>query len=499
MDGVSSVGSVIDGQDQIKRGMLWLGSATMAARLLDVGATLAVVGLLSQKQMGLASLALSACAILESLSGLGIGSALIQAKELNRQEESSLFWITSAGGVVLGLILIGLGPILMATYPEPQLGSLLAVSALKLALVGTSVVPLQLLSKSLQFREIGTVQTLASLGEGLTKILLAFAGAGAWALVLGNVARGLVLLLAVLALGRFRPLWHVSWSEAQRFVRFGAKVAGSGVLYQLYKNSDYFLVGKLLGTETLGLYRVAFDVAMQATDAIIIVVGRVGFPVYARLSHDLAALRATFLSNTRSIFLLVAPVAALIFFAAEPLLALLGGGRWSAAVPAVRVLVWASVVRAATTTFPSVYVALGKPGYSTIESLVTLVLLVASFWLGLTYFSEWGVLSVCYAWLLVCPLLLLAHLWVMRQLIQLSLRAYARALLAGLGPVPFIVAGLSLLDQSPLFAEGGSLRLVLLAAATLGIHWAYLKWILGVRLSELMPKRAPRAVAPGSS
>ncbi|MEY2930013.1 MAG: hypothetical protein RL033_762, partial [Pseudomonadota bacterium] len=75
MDGVSSVGSVIDGQDQIKRGMLWLGSATMAARLLDVGATLAVVGLLSQKQMGLASLALSACAILESLSGLGIGSA----------------------------------------------------------------------------------------------------------------------------------------------------------------------------------------------------------------------------------------------------------------------------------------------------------------------------------------------------------------------------------------------------------------------------------------
>jgi hypothetical protein len=87
----------------------------------------------------------------------------------------------------------------------------------------------------------------------------------------------------------------------------------------------------------------------------------------------------------------------------------------------------------------------------------------------------------------------------MRQLIQLSLRDYVRALVAGLGPVPFIVAGLRLLDQSPLLVGEGPLRLVLLAAATLGIHWAYLKWVLKVRLSELVPKRAQRAVEPRSS
>ncbi len=490
---------MIDGQDQIKRGIFWLGSATMAARLLDVGATVAVVGLLSTEQMGLGSLPLSACAILESLSGIGIGSALIQAKTLNRQEESSLFWITSGAGLVLGSILIALAPVLMFTYSEPRLLALLAVSALKLVLVGISVVPLQLLSKSLQFREIGAVQTLASLGEGATKILLAFAGAGAWALVLGNVARGLVLLLAVLALGRFRPLWHVSWSEARRFVRFGAKVAGSGVLFHLYKNSDNFLVGKLLGLEVLGMYKVAFDVAMQATDTIINVVARVGFPVYARLAHDLAALRAAFLGNTRSIFLMVAPLAALLFFAAEPLLELLGGGRWSGAVPAVRVLVWAAVLRAATTTFPSVYMALGKPSYATIESFITLVLLVSGFWLGLTYFPEWGVLSVCYVWLSVCPLLLLGHLWVTRRLIELRLGTYLRVLVAGLGPVPFIVLGLQLLARSPLLAGGGAPRLLLLAAAALAIHWAYLRWVLKVRLRELLPKRGQRTASISTS
>lgn len=488
--------SVIDGQDQIKRGLLWLGSATVAARLLDVSATIAVVGLLSKEQMGLASLALSACAILESLSGLGIGSALVQAKDLSRDEESSLFWITSGGGLVLSLILLALAPVLMGAYSEPRLGPLMAVSALKLALAGLSVVPLQLLSKALRFREIGTVQTLSSLGEGLTKIAFAFGGVGAWALVLGNVARGLVFLIAVLALSRFRPRLHCSGKEVQRFVGFGLKVAGSSVLYQIYKNSDYFLVGKLLGIEALGLYRVAFDVAMQPTEAIIIVVGRVGFPVYARLASNLSALRATFLSNTRSIFLLTAPVAAVIFFAAQPLLDLLGDGRWEAAVPAVQVLVWAGLLRSATTMFSPVYVALGKPEYSTLEALITLVILISSFWLGLTYFPELGVLSVCYAWVLICPLLLGGHVLLTRHLIGLPLAAYSKNLLAGIGPVPFIVVGLLLLERVTSLALPGALHLVLLAVVALSLHWAYLKWVLRLRFRDLIPKKRSTPVPP---
>jgi O-antigen/teichoic acid export membrane protein len=486
--------SVIDGQDQIKRGLLWLGSATIAARLLDVGATITVVGLLSKEQMGLASLALSACAILESVSGLGIGTALVQAKELSRDEESSLFWITSAGGLGLSLILLGLAPVLTATYAEPRLGPLLAVSALKLALAGLSVVPMQLLSKALQFREIGTVQTLSSLGEGVTKIAFALGGAGAWALVLGNVARGLVLLIAVLAFSRFRPRLHYAGREVQRFLGFGLKVAGSSILYQVYKNSDYFLVGKLLGIEALGLYRVAFDVAMQPTEAIIIVVGRVGFPVYARLSSNLAALRATFLSNTRSIFLLTAPVAAVIFFAAHPLLDLLGDGRWAAAVPAVHVLVWAGLLRSATTMFSPVYVALGKPEYSTLESLITLVILTSSFWLGLSYFPEWGVMSVCYAWVLITPLLLGGHVALMRHLIALPAAAYSKSLLAGIGPVPLIVVGLLLIERVTSLALPGALHLILLAVVALLLHWAYLQWVLRVRFSDLLPKRRPAPV-----
>lgn len=488
---------MIDGQDQVKRGLLWLGSATLAARVLDVGATFVVVSLLTKEQMGLAALALSACAILESLSGIGIGSALVQAKDVTRDEESSLFWLTSLVGVGLGLCLSGLAPLLAYTYDEAALGPLVFASSLKLVLVGVSVVPMQLLSKRLEFREIGTVQTLSSLGEGLVKIAFAFGGAGAWALVIGNVARGFVLLLALWVFTSFRPRLHFAFAETRRYVRFGLQVAGSGALYHVYKNADYFLVGKLLNIEALGMYRVAFDVAMQPTDTIIAVVGRVGFPVFSRLSHDLKALKATFASNTRSMFLMVAPLAALIFMCARQLFEVVGEGRWLGAVPAVQVLVWAGLLRAATTMFPQVYVALGKPAYATIDSLITLVVLTVSFWLGLTFFPELGVLSVCYAWVMVYPLLLLGHLAVIQNLIELSPGPYLRALGAGFGPVIPIALGLFVTERVTDGHALGPFELPLCIVVGLGIYWAYLRWVLSVRFSELVPRRVRSGAPPG--
>lgn len=489
---------MIDGQEQVKRGLLWLGSATLAARVLDVGATVVVVSVLGKEQMGLAALAISACAILESLSGIGIGSALVQAKELSQREESSLFWLTSAVGVGLALILLGLAPLLAYTYEEPELGPLVAVSALKLVLVGVSVVPLQLLSKRLGFREIGTVQTLSSLGEGLVKIALAVGGAGAWSLVVGNVARGVVLLAALWVFAGYRPRLHFAFDETKRFLRFGLQVAGSSLLYHVYKNADYFLVGKLLGVEALGLYRVAFDVAMQPTDTIIAVVARVGFPVYSRLSHDLAALRATFASNTRSLFSMVAPLAALIFFCSRELFELVGEGRWLGAVPAVQILVWAGLLRAATTMFPQVYVAVGKPAYATIDSLLTLVVLTTSFWIGLQFFPELGVMSVCYAWLLVYPLFLIGHLQVARRLIALEAAPYLRAFAAGLGPALPMALGLWLWGSLSQGLPLGALRLVSFVLLGLAIYWGYLRWVLGVRFREILPKRSSGEAAARS-
>ncbi|HVZ33479.1 MAG TPA: oligosaccharide flippase family protein [Polyangiaceae bacterium] len=483
----------MDGQLQIRRGMLWLGSATIIARLLDVGATIAVLRLLTQEQMGLAALALSACTVLESLSGFGIGHAIIQDRNLSSDEEHSLFWLTSVMGVVLALLLVGLAPLLSSTYDDAALRPLLAVSGLKLVLIGMTVVPLQLLGRTLQFKETGAVQTLASAGEGIVKIVLAALGSGAWAMIWGNVARGLVLLIGLWFLSAYRPRMHFAFAETRRFVRFGLTLASSNILFQMYKNSDYFLVGKFLGLEALGLYRVAFDVAMQPTEAIITVVNRVGLPIYARLAHDTRALLSSFLSTTRSFLLMAAPVAAVIFFASGDVLRIVGGERWLGSQPAVQILVWASLIRAAAVIFPEVYIAAGKPQYATLDSLVSLIVLAGSFACGLHFFPQLGVLSVCLAWLLVYPLILLGHVVWTHRWMSLGVGRYFSALAPGLGAAATMIVGLQAVRRVLPVHQQGLTELLALASLGVVIYLAYLRWILKTRLSEFLPRRGARS------
>jgi hypothetical protein len=175
------------------------------------------------------------------------------------------------------------------------------------------------------------------------------------------------------------------------------------------------------------------------------------------------------------------------------LLALLGGGRWAGSVAAVQILVWAGMVRAATVMFPQVYVAVGRPQYATLDSAVTLVLLTASFWLGLRGFPELGVLSVCYAWLFAYPFLLGWHLVLSHRLIALAPLEYLRALASGLAPALPLALGLFLVSRLTAGAGLGWLALVVFAATTIIIHSGYLRWVLKVHWREIVPKRAPRS------
>jgi O-antigen/teichoic acid export membrane protein len=56
--------------------MLWLGSANLITRLLELGATLTVIAFLSREDMGTAAIVTSVCAVVESVSGMGLGQAL---------------------------------------------------------------------------------------------------------------------------------------------------------------------------------------------------------------------------------------------------------------------------------------------------------------------------------------------------------------------------------------------------------------------------------------
>jgi O-antigen/teichoic acid export membrane protein len=478
----------------MKRGLWWMGGATLAMRLLDVAATLLVLQILGPGEVGLATLAWSLAVALEAFNGLGVGHVVVRRRDFTHQELSGLFWFSTLLGVAAVALMAALAPFVAQFYGDQRLYPMVVVAATKLIFVGAALVPQQLLARDLHFKISGATQTLATLGEAVTKVVLVLAGLGAWGLVLANASRGLFLLLALWRLAPFRPSLTAADASTRESIRFGLRVAASNILYQIYRNMDFLLIGRFLGTSAVGIYRAAWDLGMTPLEVILQVVNRVQFPIYARLQSHGQELALAFYRSARSLLLVLGPMAALICFASPDIFQMIGGGRWLPAVPLVQVLVWASLLRGIAQLFPQLYIATGHPGFTVYDSLITGLTLVAGFSLALTVAPpETGVLWVARAWLLSYPLPLAVHFAFARRCAPITAAGTARDLARPAFGIVLLSLGLAVAAtfRGPLGSP--ALSLVLLVLVGLSVYVLYLRRVLHLRLGQLLPARVPES------
>jgi O-antigen/teichoic acid export membrane protein len=313
-------------------------------------------------------------------------------------------------------------------------------------------------------------------------------------LILANTAYGIFNLLGVYLAQPFWPEPKMRWKTIREPVDFGLKVVGSHVLAQLYRNVDYLLVGRFLGLGPLGVYRATFEIAMSPAIAVLNVVNRTAFPVFARIAADRQELKRAFLWNLHSLGLLLAPVIAVLCLCADDILLAVGKPQWLAAADGVRILALAALLRSFAQSFSMVFHAAGRPAYALYDSAWSLVVLVIAILIALTTSSPAnGVTAVCYAWLLGYPLMFTLLWWLTLRIVPLRLADVLRCLreptfglfVAALGPLAVI--GLRA------YIPSARMRLGLEIAATLAMYLLYLRFSLGIRPRDIVKPRPQQA------
>ncbi len=453
---------------QLGRGFNWLGGAMIVARIVDLLTTLAMLLLLTRNQIGIASLVLSTGMVVEAFNGLGIGSALIQARSVNRAQLDTVFWY------VLGVATVTSGLTLLAA---PWIGTLYGVTgmtgyfiavAAKQPLVGAAVVPLALMSRDLQYRRIAMVNLGATAAAAAIRLALGIGGAGAWALVAGYVLSGLFILVGATTARRFRPRLRFRSRTIAGLVRFGLRAALADASEQAFKNVDYLLVGWFYGASALAVYRVAFDVAMEPAMAVATLVNRTGLPVLARVSALRGDLTQILAWSLRKIATLVAPLAAALVLGAGPLTALLHdrhGRSYAAAAGPMELLAAAALLRVLCQPLFTVMLGSGRPGMAARLSGVTLLLLAGGIGVaGATLPVRAGLLATSAIWLGIYPLLLVWGVLFLRRHEAIDLQALGRVFRAPAVAIALLVAVVEV--AGPLVPKGAAARLGLVLGAT---------------------------------
>jgi polysaccharide transporter, PST family len=323
------------------RGMLWAYGSFVGVRLTTLIATAILARLLVPSDFGLVAVATTFMAFLEMVQGLGVGQALVIASDRDVDEQAdTAFTLSVALGAVLSVMAAALGPAAAAFFHQPQLVTIMPVLGSTFFIGGISSTHYALAMRNIDFRSRTVAELVYALARGFSGIALALAGAGVWSLILGYLVGEIAMSAILWRLVPWRPRRMRSLRHVRNLLSFGGYVTGVSVMAAFLAQFDNLVVGRSLGTTQLGYYSIATKVPMLFILSIAAVAGQVLFPAFATLDGD--TLRRGVITSFRYTAMIVFPLTAFLIVLAAPIMLVVFGPHWNAAVPAAQVLcLWA--------------------------------------------------------------------------------------------------------------------------------------------------------------
>lgn len=448
-------------------GVRWNAATQASTAVLQILQTAVLARLLPAADFGLIGLVLVAAAFAQALSDFGLGNAIIY-RQASAAELSSIFWANVLGGAAaLGIACLA-APAAAAFYGAPSLRGLLPLAGLAF-LIAPVGQPLQaLMQKELRFRRLFFCETGGALAGAAAAIACALASPGAHAFAWGMIAAALARVAALWAASAWHPSFRLRVSDLRPFLSFGLYQTGERMLNFLVQNVDKLLIGKLLGTEALGFYSVAYQLMIRPMALLNPVITRVAFPVFARLGGDRPRLREGYLEVVRLVAFVMIPLYFGMHAASGPLLRVLLGPGWGPSEELFRALVFLGLLFSLGNPLGSLLLALGRASAGFWFNAFAFAVYSAAIALG----SRHGLTGVAWAQAAACLALLVpGDLWLRWKTAGMLPGEYLRAFLPFLAMGAGMAALLSVL-RPWLEGYGDAAALAGMAAAGTAVYLA---------------------------
>lgn len=348
---------------------------TAIGRLLsESSALIAIVltsRLLTPTEVGHAALGFIVTALGGALTQQGFGSSIVRKRSLHDRDAATAHGLSVVTGFALGSLIALVAPLIAGSLGS-QATHAIQLGALSFPVVALGAVPLALKQRDLAFKEIATIDTVASLVGAVTTVALAAAGVGPSSLVAGPLM--VYGITSAVLLYTTRGVWGLpSAQRAAAILRFGTPVAAAGILYIASRNVTYGLLAARLPSAQLGFYFRAYQLGVDYQSKVSNIMLKLSLPLLSKAT-DREHLRAIRIRMSRLHAVALFPCLGLLAGTAPTLIPFVFGPEWAPAVEPTQLLTVAGVATVMATGTNSLLIAAGHPkamlGYHVLEFVV---------------------------------------------------------------------------------------------------------------------------------
>lgn len=319
-------------------GVIWSAIERFSVQGASFLLSIVIARLVTPGEYGLIAMLAIFMAIAQSFIDSGFGNALIQKKDRNEVDYSTVFYFNIVISAILYGVLYFCAPLIARFYNQPELTSVTRWIGLNLIFISLSIVQRTRLNIDLNFKLQAKVSLAAVIISGIAGITMAYNGWGVWALVFQSLSNNLLSTIFLWITAKWHPMLVFSISSFKRLFSFGSKLLASGLLHTIYLNLYSLVIGKFYNAADVGFYNRAYTISQYPSTNIVLTVARATYPVMCAHQDDDRWLEQHFLSYLRMTSFIIFPIMTFLAVIAKPLVLIVLTEKWVPAAELISIL-----------------------------------------------------------------------------------------------------------------------------------------------------------------
>lgn len=314
-------------------GIMWKFFEKSSMQLISIIVQIVLARLLLPSDYGIIGYLMLFINLSEVFIQQGFTTALIQKKNADELDYSSVFFANLIMSVVIYVIFFFLAPFVAWFYDEPKLIVTMRILSINVIIGAFSAVHNAIMAKNLEFKKSFIRGLAYIISYGVSGILLAYFGFGVWSLIISRLFGLSVGAIVLWVTVKWKPSLHMSTQRLRVLFGYSSKVLGSNLLNTVYNNINPLIIGKFYESEDLGYYQRGQNIPISIMTAVDGSMNEVMYPTFSKLQDNTLALKSALRRSMRLSLYIILPFLIGLFVTAKPLTLLLLTEKWLTSVP----------------------------------------------------------------------------------------------------------------------------------------------------------------------
>lgn len=268
----------------------------------------------------------------------GLGTALVQKKDVDSLDFNTIFYTGIAFSFALYAIVYVLAPVIAGIYETPMVTPVLRVMGLRIPIAAFNSVQQAYVSRRMDFKKFFWATSLGSVLSGALGIVLAYAGAGVWALVTQNMSSTLINTIILFIIVGWRPAREFSFDRLKGLFSFGGKIMVTSFVGVLFNQVKGLIIGAKYTATDLAYYNRGEKLPTLLSTNIEATIDSVLFPMLSKFQDDKEKTKNASRRFLKVGSYIIAPLMIGMSIVSENLIRVLFTDKWLPSLPFMQII-----------------------------------------------------------------------------------------------------------------------------------------------------------------